>query len=190
MHLVSCSNVFFAPCLLYSEFGELSLAQKISFPGFSMTEGSKVDSPDNKDTEEEEEKQVEEATVSDMNQGKTPTIGEKKVEQVEHEVIASEPKYRKTPTREEIKLEKVKHEVAIGDGEAKKTTHIKETNSDPESNILATDEERIDGSTSTARITNQGRESCFIDPSFMMRESILGVFIILKLDMTNLFASR
>lgn len=155
-----------------------------------MTEGSKVDSPDNKDTEEEEEeKQVEEATVSDMNQGKTPTIGEKKVEQVEHEVIASEPKYRKTPTREEIKLEKVKHEVAIGDGEAKKTTHIKETNSDPESNILATDEERTDGSTSTARITRQGRESCFIDPSFMMRESILGVFIILKLDMTNLFAS-
>ncbi|CAE6112767.1 unnamed protein product [Arabidopsis arenosa] len=69
---------------------------------FVNKEGSKEDSPDNKDTEEEEEKQMEEAT-----------------------------------------------------GEARKTTHIKETSSDPESNILASDEERTDGSTSTAHIKNQ-----------------------------------
>ncbi|KAG7609904.1 PC-Esterase [Arabidopsis suecica] len=118
---------------------------------FVNKEESKEDSSDNKDTEEEEEKQVEEVTVSNTNRGKIPTIEEKKGE---HEVIASEPKYRKTPTKEDFKLEKVKHEVAVGEGEATETTHIKETNSDPKSNILATDEERTDG-TSTARITNQ-----------------------------------
>ncbi|XP_010456609.1 PREDICTED: protein trichome birefringence-like 16, partial [Camelina sativa] len=110
---------------------------------------SKEDSTDNKDTEEEE-KQVEEDTVSNTNQGETPIIEEKKVEQVKREVIASEPKYQKTPTSEE----QVKREVAVG-GEASKTTHIKETVSDPESNILATDEERTDGSTSTAHIAKQ-----------------------------------
>jgi len=142
-------------CILNS--GNYAWHKNPPFPGFSMTEESKEDSSDNKDTEEEEEKQVEEVTVSNTNRGKIPTIEEKKGE---HEVIASEPKYRKTPTREDFKLEKVKHEVAVGEGEATETTHIKETNSDPKSNILATDEERTDG-TSTARITNQGRESLF-----------------------------
>lgn len=146
------------------------------------------DTTDNKDTEEEE-KQVEEVTVSDTNQGKTRSE-EKKIEQVAREVIVSEPKYRKTPTSEENKLEQVKHEVTVGKGKATMTTHIQESLSDPESNILATDEERTDGSTSTARIANLGRKSYFIDPSFMMRESILGVLIILKLDLSNLFASR
>ncbi|XP_010493176.1 PREDICTED: protein trichome birefringence-like 16 isoform X1 [Camelina sativa] len=122
---------------------------------FVNKEDSKEDSTDNKDTEEEEEKHVEEDIVSNTNQGKTPIIEEKKVEQVKREVIVSEPKYQKTPTSEETKLEQVKHEVAVGEGEASKTTHIKETISDPESNILATDEERTDGGTSTARIANQ-----------------------------------
>lgn len=148
------------------------------------------DTANNKDTEEEEEKQVEEVTVSDTNQGKTRGIEEKKLEQVAHEVIVSEPKYQKTPTSEENKLEQVKHEVTVGEGKTTKTTHIQETLSDPVSNIPATDKERTDGSTSTARIANQGRKSYFIDPSFILRESILGVLIFLKLDMTNLFASQ
>ncbi|EOA20311.1 hypothetical protein CARUB_v10000619mg [Capsella rubella] len=120
---------------------------------FVNKDDSKEDSTDNKDTDEEE-KQVEEVTVSDTNKGRTPIIEEKKVEQVEREVIVSEPKNQKTPTSEENKLEQAKHEVAVGEGEAKKTIHIKETVSDPQSNILATDKERTDGSTSTARMAN------------------------------------
>lgn len=154
-----------------------------------MTEESKEDSMDNKDAEEEE-KQLEEISVSDSNQGKTPTIEEKKLEQVEREVIVSEPNYPKTPISGKNRLEQVKREVAVGEAKDTKKTHIKETNIDPESNILVTDKEGTNGSTSTSRIVNKGRESCFIDPSFMMRESIIGVFIILKLDMTNIFASR
>ncbi|CAN8300851.1 unnamed protein product [Cochlearia groenlandica] len=79
------------------------------------------------DTKEEDER-VEEVTASYTNQGKTSTVRDKKLEQVENEVIVSKPKYLKTPTSEENKVEQVKHEVA-----AKKD----------------------DSSTSTARITNQ-----------------------------------
>lgn len=70
----------------------------------------------------------------------------------------------------------MKHEVAVGEAEATKTTHIiKETYSDPQSKILASDEERTeqlaakenDGTTSRSRITNQGVDNlCFIDPWF------------------------
>lgn len=152
----------------------------------SITDQSKEDQTDNKDKKEEEEekeeKQVEEVTDSETDQGKTSTIVE---EQAEREVTVSEPKYQKTPTSKENKLEHVKEEVAAGEVEAK-TTHIKNTNSDPEKKTLATDGERTeqhiakkdDDSSSTARITNQGRESFLYIFGVMMGENILRVFII------------
>ncbi|KAJ0238699.1 Protein trichome birefringence-like 16 [Hirschfeldia incana] len=118
---------------------------------FVNKEETKEDSSDNKDTEEDEEKQVDEATVSKTNQG------------MAHEVLESEPNYRKTPTSKESKSEQVKREVAASEDEPTKTTHIQETHSDPEKTTLATDKERTeqfvakkdDGSSSTARIANQ-----------------------------------
>ncbi|KAF8092176.1 hypothetical protein N665_0422s0012 [Sinapis alba] len=113
---------------------------------------TKEDSTNNKDTEEDEENQVEEVTVSETNHGMTSTIQEKGLEQVEHEVLVSEPK--KTPTREENKLKQVNHEVAASEDERTKTTHIKETHSDAESTqqFIA---KKDDVSTSTARIPSQ-----------------------------------
>ncbi|ESQ42088.1 hypothetical protein EUTSA_v10013136mg [Eutrema salsugineum] len=127
---------------------------------FVNKEESEENLTDNRDTEEEG-KRVKEVTVGEKNQGKTLTTEENRLEPVEREVTVSEPNYRRTPTSEEKKLEQVKHEVAIGETEATKKTHIKETNSNPESKSLATDEERTlpakedDGSTSTPRNTNQ-----------------------------------
>uniref|UniRef100_A0A1J3GU46 Protein trichome birefringence-like 16 n=1 Tax=Noccaea caerulescens TaxID=107243 RepID=A0A1J3GU46_NOCCA len=101
----------------------------------------------NKDTKEEE-KQGKEVTLSETDQGKTPTIEEKKQQ---HEDIVTEPKSRITPAIEENKLEQVKHEVPVGEAKATKKKHIKKTNLDPESKILATDEEK----TSTAHTKSQ-----------------------------------
>ncbi|KAL1189086.1 Protein trichome birefringence-like 16 [Cardamine amara subsp. amara] len=126
----------------------LNTETKDSYSSAINKEESKEDSTYNKDTKEEE-KEVGEVTLSDTNQGKTPTIEEKKLEQVEREVIVSEPSYRKTPISEKNKLEQVKHEVAVGESKDTKKTHIKEMNTDP------TDEERTDGSTSTAHIANK-----------------------------------
>ncbi|KAF3608402.1 hypothetical protein DY000_02049508 [Brassica cretica] len=96
-----------------------------------MLEQKKEDQTDNKDTEEEETKQVEEVSVSETNQGKTSPVEEKNLEQVEHEVIA------------EVK-----------------TTHIEKTIPDPKNKTLATDQtKKDDGGTSAASIANQGRES-------------------------------
>ncbi|CAH2072263.1 unnamed protein product [Thlaspi arvense] len=116
-----------------------------STPFVNKAEESKEDPTDNRDTEEEE-KQVEEVTVSETNQGKTPITEEKKLEQVEREVTVNEPNNQKTPINEATK----------------KAQHKKETKSDPEIKFLATDEERTkkltakedEGSTSTALITN------------------------------------
>ncbi|KAJ4870848.1 Protein trichome birefringence-like 16 [Raphanus sativus] len=112
---------------------------------FVNKEQSKEDHTDNKDTEEEKEKQVEEVSVSETNQGKTPPVEEKNLEQVEQEVIVSEPKHQKTPptTSEESKLKKVKQEVSVGEAEAK-TTHIEKTTQDQEKKTLATDEAKKD----------------------------------------------
>lgn len=138
-----------------------------------MTEESKGDSNDNKDTEEED-KQVEEVTESETIQGKTPTREEKKTELVEREVIVSKRKYQKSPSSENNKLEQVKHEVVVGEAKDPKTAHIKKTNSEPQSKFHATDEKRTeqlagkenDGGTSKARITNQGIELGSLDPQF------------------------
>ncbi|KAJ0261271.1 Protein trichome birefringence-like 16 [Hirschfeldia incana] len=122
---------------------------------FVNKEQSKEDQTDNKDTEQEE-KQVEEVSVSETNQGKTTPIEEKNLQRVEHEVIVSEPKHQETPTSEENKSKQVKQEVAAGEAEAKTTTQIEKTTSDPEIKTLATDEsKKDDGSTSTAPIDNQ-----------------------------------
>lgn len=133
----------FAPFLLYSAFGETKPRTFFPFLAFY-----------NKDTKEEE-KQGEEVTLSETNQGKTPSIEEKKQQH--------EPKSRKTPAIEENKLEQVKHEVPVGETKATKKTHIKKTNLDPESKILATDEEK----TSTAHTKSQGRETCFYRDSVL-----------------------
>lgn len=120
---------------------------------------------------------MEEVSVSETNQGKTPPVEEKNLEQVEQEVIVSEPKHQKTPptTSEESKLKKVKQEVSVGEAEAK-TTHIEKTTQDQEKKTLATDEAKKD---------IKGRES-----RVMTVSKYIGVFIILKLNMTNLFASQ
>ncbi|CAN6806351.1 unnamed protein product [Brassica oleracea] len=146
---------------------------------FVNKEQNKEDQTDNKDTEQEQ-KQVEEVSVSETNQGKpspieekhlervehevivsepkhqkTPTSEEKNLEQIEHEVIASEPKHQNTPTSEENKLKQVTQEVSVGEAEPN-TTHIEKTTSDPENKTLATEEAKKDnGSTSTASIVNQ-----------------------------------
>ncbi|CAN8252465.1 unnamed protein product [Cochlearia groenlandica] len=128
---------------------------------FVNKEENKEDSTDDKDTKVEETK-LEEVIVNETDQGKTQTIEEETLEKVEPEVI-TQPKYHKTPTSEENnKVEQVINEV-IDETEATKTKYIKETNSDPGSVLLATDEERAeqladkedDGSISTARAATQ-----------------------------------
>ncbi|KAF3551951.1 hypothetical protein DY000_02000920 [Brassica cretica] len=139
---------------------------------FVNKEQTKEDQTNNKDTEEVsvsetnqgkppplEEKKLEhvehEVIVSESKHQKTPTSEEKNLEQIEHEVIASEPKHQNAPTSEENKLKQVTQEVSVGEA-VPNTTHIEKTNSDPENKTLATEEAKKDnGSTSTAPIANQ-----------------------------------